>query len=325
VFSLLKRWYKILWMGQIEGELNSLDPITKYFVITRAVIDIITIISVSIAGLLAVLANKFNPLIFILCLIGLFLAHSGADLLNDYYDYKNGLDTKNYFRAKYLPHPILEGLISEKSLLRLIISHYLIALIIATYLTILRGPLILLFTILGIFFGYAYQAGPKLKYFALGEISTLIVWGPLMVGGSYFAITGEINFYVFLISIPYALMVMLILLGKHMDKYESDKKLGVKTLPVLIGMKNSKILSIIVSSLAYLFTLLFALIRLIPLTSLLVFFTFPFFIMFVRYYLSNENKIWYVAASLWLNRFFGIFFVLGLFLSVILRIFGIII
>ncbi|HLI45993.1 MAG TPA: prenyltransferase, partial [Geobacterales bacterium] len=319
----VKRWINIMWRGQVEGDINSWDPLSKYLVMTRAVIDIITVISVLIAGLLAALSNNFELIPFLLCLFGMLLAHSGADLLNDYFDYKNGLDSKSYFRAQYMPHPILDGLVSERGLINMIIIHYVIAATFAAYLAMIRGPLIVVFTLLGIFFGYAYQAGPKLKYIALGEISTFIVWGPLMVGGSYFAITGSLDLNVFLISIPYALMVMLILFGKHIDKYESDKKLGVKTLPVVIGIENAKKVSIFIGLLSYIFIMIFIVLRLLPLTTSIIFLTIPFYFAFSKYYLSHEKKIWYVAASLWLNRFFGIFFVLGLLLALVLKNFGI--
>ena len=46
----------------------------------------------------------------------------------------------------------------------------------------------------------------------------LVVWGPLMVGGVYYAATGTIPGAVVLASLPYALLCTTVLMGKHIDK-----------------------------------------------------------------------------------------------------------
>lgn len=313
--NVMKRWIYLLWKGRLLGDVKELDLVSKYLVMTRAVIDIITVISASIGALLALLTKSFDPLIYVLCLIGLLLMHSGADLMNDYFDYKNGIDTKDYFRAKYLPHPILEDLITPRGLALTIIAHFLIASLIAVYLTILRGPIILLFYALGLLFGFLYQEGLKLKYFGLGEISTLIVWGPLMVGGTYFAMTGHLDNSVILASIPYGLMVMLILFGKHIDKHDSDKAKGVRTLPVILGAENAKKLAIVIALLSYILIPVLIVLNILPLLSSLVFLTIPSLYVFIKVYLSKRSDVYYVGVALWLNRHFGISFVVGLLLS----------
>ena len=61
-----------------------------------------------------------------------------------------------------------------------------------------------------------------LKYIGLGELAVLIVWGPLMVGGGYYCITGEWSWPVVLASIPYALGPVTVIFGKHIDKSKDD-------------------------------------------------------------------------------------------------------
>ena len=68
----------------------------------------------------------------------------------------------------------------------------------------------------------------------------IIVWGPLMIGGSYFVITGHWDWSVVLASLPYALGTTTVIFGKHIDKLEADKAKGIHTLPVIIGDKAAR-------------------------------------------------------------------------------------
>ena len=62
-----------------------------------------------------------------------------------------------------------------------------------------------------------------------------LVWGPLMIAGTYFVPTGAAPGWVFAASLPYALLVTVVLFGKHIDKLEADAAKGIHTLPVLLG------------------------------------------------------------------------------------------
>ncbi len=81
---------------------------------------------------------------------------------------------------------------------------------------------------LGVFFVLFYTY--PLKYIALGEISVLVVWGPLMIGGGYYVITGGWDWNVVIASLPYALGVTGVIFGKHIDKFEMDKAKRIHTL-----------------------------------------------------------------------------------------------
>jgi len=69
----------------------------------------------------------------------------------------------------------------------------------------------------------------------------LIVWGPLMIGGGYYVITGSTwSWNVVIASLPYALGVTGVIFGKHIDKLEMDKAKRIHTLPVLLGERLSR-------------------------------------------------------------------------------------
>ena len=111
-----------------------------------------------------------------------------------------------------------------------------ICLAIMIVLTVARGWPIIAFALGGFLLSSAYTAPPlRLKKHGLGEPTVLVVWGPLMVGGTYYAATGTIPGAVVLASLPYALLCTTVLMGKHIDKIPWDAPDGTHTLPVLLG------------------------------------------------------------------------------------------
>ena len=99
-----------------------------------------------------------------------------------------------------------------------------------------RGPLVAAFALGGLFVSVFYVAPPiRLKHIGLGEPGVFVVWGPLMVVGTFFVATGEIPGWAWVASLPYAILVTTVLFGKHIDKIEADRKKGVRTMPVLLG------------------------------------------------------------------------------------------
>jgi 1,4-dihydroxy-2-naphthoate polyprenyltransferase len=71
----------------------------------------------------------------------------------------------------------------------------------------------------------------------------LLVWGPLMVGGTYYAATGSITWLVLLASLPYGLLCTTVLMGKHIDKLPWDAAAGTRTLPVIVGERAARVIT----------------------------------------------------------------------------------
>ena len=87
------------------------------------------------------------------------------------------------------------------------------------FLAVAVSPLIIAFALAGLFVSVFYVAPPiSLKFHGLGEPGVFLVWGPLMIGGTYLAATGTIPAWVLVFSLPYALLVTSVLFGKHIDK-----------------------------------------------------------------------------------------------------------
>ena len=163
-------------------------------------------------------------------------------MLNDYLDVKNGVDTPGYPRAQYSPHPILSGLTTPQTLLRAVLILNLLDAAIMVMIGLIGGrPWVFAFALAGLLLSVFYVAWPvKLKHRGLGELTALVVWGPLMTGGTYYVVAGTISPAVWLATLPYGLLVATVLVGKHIDKLRDDAAIGVRSVPVLLGEKNAR-------------------------------------------------------------------------------------
>lgn len=220
---------------------SQLDPVAKFLFSARSVILVISAQAAIIAGLVAATDGLFDPASFILVLIGFVAAHAISNLSNDYFGHRRGHDTPDSPRMRYTIHPIASGILDAKSLLVGLGLLAIVGIMIVLYFWAVRGPVALAFSLAGLALLYLYDAAPTpLKSVGLGEVAAFLVWGPLMVGGGYFVITGRLSLTAFLVSVPYGLGVMSILIGKHIDQAEFDRSHGQRTLPVALGEQRAR-------------------------------------------------------------------------------------
>ncbi len=221
------------------------DPVSRWLVISRASVLPMTLTAAAIAGLLAAYHDEnVRWGLFALATVGLVLAHVANNLMNDLFDLEVGADSDSYPRALYAPHPVLSGTISRRGLLTAAIAINAADLAILIVLFVFRGWPMIAFALGGFLLSVAYTAPPlRLKKHGLGEPTVLVVWGPLMVGGAYYAATGHFPFGVFVASLAYALLCTAVLMGKHIDKIPWDAPDGTHTLPVLLGERKARALT----------------------------------------------------------------------------------
>jgi len=192
---------------------------------------VMTFVSVSLAGLLAFGSGSFNAVLFLLTMVGLIFAHLASNMANDYFDVKHGVDKMESPTSQYRPHPLLTGEIQWGSYKTAVIGMYVVALIFGLFLAWVRGLPVLMFTALGLFFGIFYTADPVIyKKRSLGELAVFLVWGPLMVGGSYYVLTGSLDYVPMLVSTPVGLLVALVLLANNLRDVDYDRTVGVETI-----------------------------------------------------------------------------------------------
>src|SRR5437899_11724815 len=234
--GLVESWRQIVFGGNLAPG-RPTDAVSRWLLITRACVFPMTPTAGLIGGVLAATtAPAPHWGYFALALLGLVIAHATNNMINDYFDTIGGVDTEAYIRTQYAPHPLFSGLISKRGLVATIAALNVVDLVIGVVLLRARGWPVAAFALAGLFISVFYVAPPlKLKHHGLGEPGVFVVWGPLMIGGTYYVTAGALPAWVWLASMPYALAVTTVLIGKHIDKYEQDRARGIHTLPVLLG------------------------------------------------------------------------------------------
>ena len=171
---------------------------------------------------------------------------------------------------------MISGVVTRKRLAVYALVVNAICLAIMIFLTVERGWPIVAFALGGFLLSAAYTAPPlRLKKHGLGEPTVIVVWGPLMVGGVYYAATGSIPGAVLLASLPYAILCTTVLMGKHIDKAPWDGPDGTHTLPVILGDKVARDVTRGMFVAFYLLVGALVIADVLPVFTLLVFASFP--------------------------------------------------
>jgi 1,4-dihydroxy-2-naphthoate polyprenyltransferase len=324
--SLARNWRYALRTGNPPH--GRVDLVSRWLVLTRASVLPMTITSAAIAGLLAAYRDEsVTWWLFTLAAVGLVLAHCANNLMNDLFDLEVGADTESYPRALYAPHPVLSGMTTRRGLLASALAVNALDLVILAVLFVARGWPVVAFALGGFLLSIAYTAPPlRLKKHGLGEPTVLVVWGPLMVGGTYYAATGHLPGAVLGASLPYALLCTAVLMGKHLDKAAWDAPAGTRTLPVILGDEIGRAVTrgIIVAFFA-LVALLVA-VTVLPLATLLVVASAPLLKRVWRAFGRPKPEsppadypiwpLWFAAHAFVLTRRAGALFLLGLVVGV---------
>jgi 1,4-dihydroxy-2-naphthoate octaprenyltransferase len=321
-----------MWMKALRviprisrAEWEKLDIVSRWLISTRAAVLVMTFTSATIGGLLAARDGMFNWIYWLLVVIGLVFAHALNNLLNDLTDYQRGVDQDNYFRTLYGPQAIQQGLLTRRQMLTYAAITGLIALIPGIYLVMMRGWLALVLLALGAFFVFFYTW--PLKYIGLGELAVIIVWGPLMIGGSYFVITGHWSWMIVLAGLPYALGTTTVIYGKHIDKLNADKGKNIHTLPVIIGEQAARTSVRVMLALMYILVVALVIVGYFTPLMLVVLYALRFLPQAWKMLGQPRPEVpppdrkegwplWFVAANFEHNRIFGLLFLLGLILDV---------
>jgi 1,4-dihydroxy-2-naphthoate polyprenyltransferase len=297
----------------------------RWLIASRAPVLVMTFSSAAVGGVLAGLAGPVDGIAWTLCVAGLLLAHATNNQLNDFTDSVLGIDRGNYFRNRYGAHVLEDGLLSRRQLFVSIALTGAAALAIGTYLSLRIGPAVLWPLGAGAFFLLFYTY--PLKRLGFGEIAVLLVWGPLMTGGSYLAATGTWSSWVALIGVVQALPPTTVIFGKHIDKLSFDAAKGIRTMPVRLGPARARAAVIGMLALAYVCVPLLVTLGRLPWTALAVFAAFPHAVRVVRTFRAQPPAacppdypaavwpLWYSAHAFGHARVFGLWLLAGLLIA----------
>jgi 1,4-dihydroxy-2-naphthoate octaprenyltransferase len=185
----------------------------------------------------------------ILTYFGIICLHISVDLLNDYWDFKRGIDT-NTKRTKYSGGTgvIPENLINSKLIYCAGVIFLILGGLIGLYFVTIKGIIILILLIFAIISIYFYST--NIVNAGLGELFVAIK-GSMIVLGSYYIQSDQIDLTSIYVGVIIGLLSAVVLLVTSFPDYEADKKSGRRTLVIVMGKENSIKLYITIVTITY--------------------------------------------------------------------------
>ena len=249
----------------------------------------------------------------ILTFAGVMALHASVDLLNDFWDFKRGIDAKTTRTKMSGGTGVLpEGLLKPSSVYRAGIAFLIIGTIIGSYFVITDGitiAIILGFAILSIYF---YST--KIVDSGLGEFF-VAVKGAMIVIGTFFIQSGEISLESILAGIVVGSLSSLVLFIASFPDHDADKSKGRKTLVIAVGKEKSSKLFWVFPIVSYLAIVIGVSANLFPIFSLISFFSIPLMLKsglgLQKHYDSVDSLVPFMSSTLMFGRLTGTLFVIG--------------
>ena len=244
---------------------------------------------------------------------GVISLHASVDLLNDYWDFKRGIDTKTKRTKMSGGTGVLpEGLLKPKSVYLAGIGFLILGSIIGIYFVIIFGiaiGLILGFAILSVYF---YST--KIVNWGLAEVFVTIK-GTLIVIGTFFIQSQGIDDFSIFAGIVVGLLSSLVLFVTSIPDHDIDKEKGRRTLIIIFGKANAIKTFLIFPVLTYGVIIFGVITGIFPVYSLIVLLAKPFLIL-ALWHLKDSQKsenmlISSMTNTLYFTRLAGALFVVS--------------
>lgn len=191
----------------------------------------------------------------LLTLLGVIAAHTGANLMSDYFDFKRGIDREGTLGGSGV---MVEGLLSPKSIMVASLISFCIAGTAGLIIMMNAGTQILWLVAGGFVAGAFYSLPPiGFKYGALGELVVFLAFGVGITVGSYVVQVGAYSWTPVWYSLPFGLLVSAILHANNIRDRKSDLEVGVRTLAGIFGNSGTRLTYAAIVALAYLLVVFF--------------------------------------------------------------------
>lgn len=267
--------------------------------------------------------QEFNLLSAILTYIGVIFLHASVDILNDYWDYKRGIDNITK-RTKYSGGT---GVLPEKKLTpqqvyRAGFLCMFLGLAIGIYFVIQNGIIIGIILVIAIVSIYFYST--KVVNIGMGEILVGLKGSMIVIGASYVQ-SGIIDGSIILLGVIIGMLSSLVLFVASFPDHDADKEKGRKTLVIILGKRKASIIFPYILGTIYVITITGIIISDIPSYAILVLIAIPFAIRSVYSLKDNydniDSTVNSISNTIMFSRVFGaclcVSYALGIYLELI--------
>jgi 1,4-dihydroxy-2-naphthoate polyprenyltransferase len=250
---------------------------------------------------------------------GVVLLHASVDLLNDYSDYKRGIDaitkrTKFSGGTGVLP----EGLLKPSTVYCAGIICLVLGSLAGAYFIILHGWIIAV--ILGFAIVSIYFYSTKIVDSGLGEIFVGIK-GTMIVLGTMFIQTEQILPTNILAGIVAGTLSSFVLFITSFPDHDADKQKGRKTLVIVLGKSRAANLYLVFPCVVYGLIIVGIIFDLLPIYSAMVFTTIPMIIQSSKKIKKSidslEEFVLTMKTTVLFSRITGALFVIGIIIAIV--------
>jgi 1,4-dihydroxy-2-naphthoate octaprenyltransferase len=266
----------------------------KWLMVIRAPFLPLSVVLAFLGTCIAWYDGAFHLGYALLAFFGLLLAHISVDVLNEYFDYRSGVDLE----TKRTPFSggsgaIPAGLISPRQALWLGLGTFLAIIPIGIYFIIASGWLLLPLLIVAAICIILYT--PFLLKMGWPEWAPGLGMGTLPVLGAYFVQTTTYGPAI-VASIPSGILVHNLLLLNEFPDVEADSKGGRKTLPIAAGRRKASVVYSVLTVIVYLWIIGGVVAGQMPVFSLIALLTLPFAVKAIRGALKYQEMSRLVPA-----------------------------
>ena len=257
-------------------KLSTLMQATRFFSVPASIVPILLGTTLAVRGYGGVSHGTFHALAFCLVLLGGVLAHLGANVLNDYFDFVNGVDTKPEHGSGVLT----SRLMTAQQVLAFGLLLLGGAAVCGLLLLRSHSSVVLPLAFAGLACAVLYPA--FLKKYALGDLLIILAFGLGLTLGAYGVQTGPLRpsqwLLVSLYAVPISLLVDAILHANNLRDAPDDRAAHVRTLATLLSPHAGQLLQQVLLFGPLVFIVAGVLTRFLPVWSLGTLLSLPFFI-----------------------------------------------
>ncbi len=185
---------------------------------------------------IAAYSGQVNLVLLGLLLLICVFMQSSVNVFNDYFDYTKGTDSLENSSEDAFDAVLVYNNLNPKSVLALAIGYLVCAGIIGVYIVYSCGWIPLLIGLIGAIVVVIYSGGKTpISYLPIGEFISGIVMGSLIPLACTYVLSGVLDFFVLVLSIPLAVGIGMILATNNTCDIEKDIDAKRKTLAVVLG------------------------------------------------------------------------------------------
>ena len=297
-----------------------MSSVKTWLMEVRAPFLLVTLVSVLVATSVAVYQSyHINALYLGLAFVGALLSHVAVNVFNEYFDFKSGVDFKTMKTPFSGGSGVLPaGLLNPRNVYIVGIACIAGIIAIGGYFIYVHGPLIIPLGVVGIITVYFYTTYIT-KSPLLCAIAPGLGFGPLMVMGTYFVLTGTYSLAAGLASLVPGFLVSNLLLLNQFPDVEADASVARRHLPIVVGREKSSLIYSLLVLAAYLALIISVEVDKLPDLALLGLVTLPLGLLVVmgvrKYHDQIERLIPVMARNVMLTLFFPMLMAIGIIVS----------